>query len=1147
VPRTYFTKLVLLVCLHVIPAALIAGTQWVGVNSQSPSTSHISFSDNNNGTQQIVVDVPGFYFSESQLEGKTYKLPLLPDGHPMLLQGSPDLQKLSFTLQLPANGSFDLSVASSKYIEYTDIDILPSAGDAIRNGNFQHLTKGLDYSKDEFFPGQLVSSNEPFEVRNSRAQAFQVYPFQYNPATKVLRLYYQITFEAKNSVNENENTLTDDIRDTKPIEGLGVECINHPTSLLKAGQLPSDRGSMLIICPEDFRKAIQPLADWRIQTGITTEIITSEQFANSDAIYSFIKSYYANHSNFAYLLLVGDAQQVPPYMLPYGASDNYYSYLAGNDHYPDILVGRFSAETENDVEVQVTRTLKYEKDPVLDPNWFTTVTGIASTLTPGDDGESDFQHVRNLMKTLNSTTYNQYNEFFDGSQGEGDAAGNPATSDIVTKINEGSGVIFYTGHGSPNSWATGSITKSVVENLDNVGKYPLIWSAACEPGNFVDKYCVAEAWMRATNSNGQPTGALAALMSSGAQTSYPPMEAQDKVAEIMSNPTPALSTMGAISVKGMMSMNDVYGSAGYATTDTWILFGDPSLRVRTATPKQLVIEHKQYIGAGKMSFSFNSNSAGGYACLSSNGVILGTSSVSVGANTIYLDYPASGDAIIFTVTALNCLPHIASLDILNSPSSPEVSTPVNHSRLQPITTSFSWNSGDGANPDYYLFYLGTDYPPTNLVNGQKLTASQVTAPINLEYNSKYYWRIVSVNNYGRTESKVMDFNTVTVPDEDFEPVFKSKQQWSDNGMQSWLNDATEHFEGTHSIRSGQINNNEYSSLVYPCEVSNCDFVSFWSKTSSDVGDSLKFMVDGKPIGAWSGISGWNFHIYKIEAGMHQLEWRYSKNSIAFAGKDAAWLDNIHLPVHDQASAIVSENGSVCGSSEFETLAAAQNYFALTWQTDGDGTFDDVNLENAVYSPGLSDIEKGHTTLQIHLKGFEGCPEVDKQVSLDINANPIINLPSDTIVGSGSIVLDASNEGNVSYEWKPDGSTSSSVLIDSLSAVNGIKNASIKVTNGNGCTATKDIKIHFNNSAIEDSFSVYPNPSNGNFTLEPAKGTAIIDQMMLVDRNGKVVWQNNESSSIVGSKQLSIPGLTSGAYFLIAENSSNRSVNKVVIK
>ncbi len=1140
-------KLVVLLLCLLLSSALLAGSQWVGVSSQSPAASHITTSGNTGTSTEISVDIPGFYLNQSTFEGKSYKLPQIPDGHPILVQGSPDLQKLSFTLQLPVNGNMEVSIIYSKYTEYTDIDIIPSAGDEIRNVSVEKITKGNVYNTDAFYPGELIGSELPFIVRNTRAQAFQIYPFQYNPVTRVLRFYYQITIKAVNSLEDVVNPMINNDHSTKAIEGINVDFINHQSSLLKSGKLPSDRGSMLIICPESYRKAIQPLADWRKQTGISTEIIDAAQFANAEAIYTFVKDYYYNNSNFAYLLLVGDADKVPAYIYPYGASDNYYSYLAGDDHYPDILVGRFSAESVKDVEVQVSRTLQYEKNPGTDLSWLTTATGIGSTMGSGDDGESDFQHVRNLLKVMKSTTYHQYNEFFDGSQGEADAAGNPSTSAISAKIKQGTGVIFYTGHGSPTSWATGSFTKSEAENSDNYGKYPLIWAAACENGNFVNKYCLAEAWLRASNSKGQPTGALAALMASGSQTSFPPMEAQDKIAELLANPQEDISTMGAISVKGMMSMNDVYGKAGYVTTDTWILFGDPSLRVRTMAPKQFNVEHKGYIGSGKMIYSFSCNASGGFACLSSQGNILGKVLVTEGINTINLDFPVSSDSITLTITALNYLPYISKIEVINTPGMACVNSPVNHSKLQSINSSFTWENTDGGTSDYYLFYLGTDNPPSNLINGQRLTASQFKSQFNFEYNTKYYWKVISTNNYGSTASKVMDFRTIYGPDEDFEPVFKSKLSWNENGSQNWSNDASEHFEGTHSIRSGQINKGEFSSLAYPCSVSNCDFVSFWSKTSSAKEDKLQFLVDGILLEEWSGISEWNFHSYRIEAGMHQIEWRYSKNAESTDGKDAAWIDNIHLPIHSQPNANVSENGSVCGNSLFETSATAENYFTITWQTTGDGSFDDANLENPVYNPGTLDLAKKQTTLLMHLNGYEGCQDVEKTITLAINSTPLINLPSDTIVRSGSsIELDASLDGNMTYSWQPNGSNSASVLIDSLSTTNGIKTASVTVTNSEGCSATKEIKIHFENSAGSDTYNVFPNPSNGNFTLELAKGSAVIDQMKLVDLRGNTVWQKGESLDIIGSHQISISGLKGGAYFLVTENKNGKSLNKVLI-
>lgn len=1146
--RIYRMKLVLLLVGFLLDAILVAGQQWVGVASQSPARSNISTTGNTRNTAEISVEIPGFYLTDVRFEGKDVKLPQLSDGHPILSTGCPDLQKLNFTLQLPANGDLEINISSSQFIDYTDIDIIPSAGNVKRNELVNVLQKGEQYTVDAFYPGILIDTEKPFVVRNTRAQSYQIYPLQYNPVTKVLRFYYQLTFTLNNIENTGYNSLSASDQNIKPIEGIGAEFINSEIANNKSGTLPSDRGSMLIICPEKFKEAIAPLAQWRIQTGIATEIVNSEQFANVDAIYNFVKSYYTSNPNFAYLLLVGDSKQIPAHSYNYGPSDNYYSYLSGDDHYPDILVGRFSAENVREVEIQVNRTLQYEKDPGTDATWLTNATGIGSTLSPGDDNESDFQHIRKLLKTLKTTTYTSYNEFFDGSQGELDAEGNPSQSDIIAKFNKGTGVIFYAGHGSPTILATGSITSSSIQFLNNNGKYPIIWAAACDAGDFVDKSCLAETWLHSANSNGEPTGAIAAVMSSGPQTSYPPMEAQDKFASLMSAPVETLSTMGAITIKGLMSMNDVYGSAGSATTDTWILFGDPALRVRTDLPKLMLVENKETLGAGRTFYKVKSNSANGVACLSSQGTILGTAILFDGMANISLDRPASGDNMILTITALNYIPYIDTIQIIKYPGNIEAGVPVNHSNLQSINSSFSWESGDGGSPDYYQIYLGTDNPPTNLINGEIVNSTLFKPQFNFEYNTKYFWRVVPVNSYGKAEGKVMDFRTVFAPEEDFEPVFNTRSSWTDGGAKKWESDVSQAFEGTHSVRSGQINDNEYSSLIFPCKVSNCDFVSFWNKTSCDVNDKLQFIVDGTTIDEWSGLSEWSFHIYKIDAGAHQLQWRYSKNGNTKSGMDAVWLDNIHLPVHTPATANVPVNGSVCEASTFETSATASNYFTINWVTDGDGSFDDVNLENPVYSPGNIETANSSALLQMLVHGFDGCPVLTKSLELTINALPVISLPNDTIVTEGSsIQLDASQSGSMNYKWLPSGSNSSTATIDSTGTVNGAKSAVITVTSQKGCSTTKEIIVHFNNSAVADKYTIFPNPNFGTFTLKPVKGSAVIDQMILFNSEGNVVWKGEGSCKIIGSKKVSINGLAKGEYYLVNENKSGKSFNPVVIQ
>ena len=82
-------------------------------------------------------------------------------------------------------------------------------------------------------------------------------------------------------------------------------------------------------------------------------------FPTTTAVKNYIRSYYHQH-NLAYVLLVGDAAQVPAWT---SGSDPVYSLLRTGDWYPGVFVGRFSAQTSAQVRTQVERTLRYEKYP----------------------------------------------------------------------------------------------------------------------------------------------------------------------------------------------------------------------------------------------------------------------------------------------------------------------------------------------------------------------------------------------------------------------------------------------------------------------------------------------------------------------------------------------------------------------------------------------------------------------------------------------------------------------------------------------------------------------------------------------------------------------------------------------------------------
>jgi PKD repeat protein len=319
------------------------------------------------------------------------------------------------------------------------------------------------------------------------------------------------------------------------------------------------------------------------------------------------------------------------------------------------------------VQTQVTRTIDYEKTPgLLTDDWYTTCLGIASDQGPGDDNEYDYQHIRNQQTKLLNYTYTWNPELFDGSQGGNDAAGNPTPSLVSTEVNGGTGIILYTGHGSQTSWGTTGFSNSNVNQLTNMGKLPFVWSVACVNGDFVNGTCFAEAWMRASQNN-VPTGAIAFLGSTINQSWNSPMEGQDEMTDILieTYPTNIKRTFGGLSMNGCGKMIDSYGTDGANMADTWTIFGDPSLMVRSDNPDNMTVSHNPTIFVGSTSFEVNCNVAGARVTVSNDGTILGTAYTENGTATVnFAALSAPNDTLTVSVVSYNYIPYLADVPII---------------------------------------------------------------------------------------------------------------------------------------------------------------------------------------------------------------------------------------------------------------------------------------------------------------------------------------------------------------------------------------------------------------------------------------------------------------------------------------------------
>jgi gingipain R len=570
----------------------------------------------------------------------------------------PSLPKFSTSILIPDHGNVEIEVVYESYKEILDVNVLPSKGNLKRNIDPSTIDYqfGDVYSKNEFYPGNLAEISNPFILRSERGVNVTVFPYQYNPVTKVLRVYENIQIVLHYLINQEGSNEVEATMKNKSF---------HNSFFLNSKTLKyniiEESGDLLVICPDSLIETMKPFVNWKNQKGIFTKIIGTSITGNSAiSIKNYIQGEYNSNPNLLYLLLVGDNAEIPAYI--YGnaggeevASDTYFGQLAGTDTYPELFVGRFSGNTTQ-IKNMVDRVLEYEKNPAAG-NWMTNAMGIGSSEGAGlgDDNEVDWAHLRNIRNQLTNYGYNQVYEFYDGTRGEQDAAGSPTAAIILPALNSGIGLLNYTGHGDINEMVTGSFTSLNVNNATNNGKYPFVVSVACNNGTFIYGTCLSETWLRASK-NGTPTGAIAACGSSILMSWAPPMQTQDEMSAILteSYQNNKKVTLGGLFYNAQMSMMENYpGLDGDEVMETWVFFGDPSVVFRNKITQELVVNHVTQTPQNETSLAVSCSEEQATIAISQNDILLATSIVNEGIANLTLPSLSSNLPLLVTATKQN--------------------------------------------------------------------------------------------------------------------------------------------------------------------------------------------------------------------------------------------------------------------------------------------------------------------------------------------------------------------------------------------------------------------------------------------------------------------------------------------------------------
>ena len=121
----------------------------------------------------------------------------------------------------------------------------------------------------------------------------------------------------------------------------------------------------------------------------------------------------------------------------------------------------------------------------------------------------------------------------------------------------------------------------------------------------------------------------------------------------------------------------------------------------------------------------------------------------------------------------------------------------------------------------------------------------------------------------------------------------SANNWIFSGDKEWVIDDQVYYEKGFSASSGEVGDDESSSISLKLDYIEDGEISFYRKVSSELNyDKLFFYINGQLKNLWSGNRDWARESYEVSAGLNEFMWTFSRDRSVGGGENKAWIDNI---------------------------------------------------------------------------------------------------------------------------------------------------------------------------------------------------------------------------------------------------------------
>lgn len=114
--------------------------------------------------------------------------------------GKPQLPVEALSLGVPDGAELRMEVTDPVYAEVVNQLVAPNPAYTYTEENEavpHYIKNSVFYSQNRFFPSQTVVVDRPYTIRQQRISTIRIVPYQYNPATKVLRQLLKATLNIR--------------------------------------------------------------------------------------------------------------------------------------------------------------------------------------------------------------------------------------------------------------------------------------------------------------------------------------------------------------------------------------------------------------------------------------------------------------------------------------------------------------------------------------------------------------------------------------------------------------------------------------------------------------------------------------------------------------------------------------------------------------------------------------------------------------------------------------------------------------------------------------------------------------------------------------------------------------------------------------